>query len=107
MSWGRNCISSPSTPQLCPQAQVCGGSIQQHRKDLFWEVGKRLTHSLRCPCLRPYSYNLKAVYLPSNLRVRKNRGVRWYWGRTQALQPFLQLNSSLLAAPGAHLHPLP
>lgn len=87
-SWEETVFPAPS-PQLCSQAQVLEGNIQQHRKDLFWEVGKRSTHSLglHCPCLRPYSYNLTAKYLPNNFRVRKDRGVRRYWGRTQALQP--------------------
>lgn len=86
---GKKLYSQPPPPQLCSQAQVLEGNIQQHRKDLFWEVGKRSTHSLglHCPCLRPYSYNLTAKYLPNNFRVRKDRGVRRYWGRTQALQP--------------------
>lgn len=49
---GKKLFPAPS-PQLCPQTQVLEGNIQQHRKDLLWEVGKRPTHSLAVPASGP------------------------------------------------------
>lgn len=58
--------------------------------------------SLHCPRLRPCSFKLNVMYLPNNFRVRHKMALREEPGPAAL---FLKPNSSLLGAPGIHLHP--